>query len=124
MKLFRSAAIVQSVSLVMIGAVFSLTVMSGCTSSTVINSNPQGATLFVNGERVGTTPYTYSDAAIVASTREVRLELDGYETFRGKFQRTGEANVPAIIGGIFLLVPFLWVLNYEDQYTFELVPVE
>lgn len=96
---------------------------TGCSSSVTIHSKPSGARAFVDGKLIGTTPCTYSDAAVVGSSRKVKLELDGYETFQGKFSRTGEANVGAIIGGILVLVPFLWTLDYPDEVYYELEPV-
>jgi len=95
----------------------------GCSSTTTINSEPSGAKVYVEGELIGTAPVQYSDKAIVGTERDVRLELDGYQPLTTSFSRNGDANVGAIVGGIFLLFPFLWTLNYDDQYTFQLQPI-
>jgi archaellum component FlaG (FlaF/FlaG flagellin family) len=43
-----------------------------------VNSNPSGADVFVDGRFVGTTPVNYGARA---GSREVLIELSGYETF-------------------------------------------
>ena len=55
---------------------------AGCASSTMINSVPSGAKVYINGESVGTTPYLYSDTKVVGSVVNVDLVKDGYEIGR------------------------------------------
>lgn len=93
-----------------------------CTSSTVINSRPQGARVYLDGQYVGTTPYTMSDTKITGSTTQVRLEYPGYETANVVIARNEEFDVGACIGGVFLLFPFLWIMGYRGQHTYELRP--
>jgi len=99
-------------------------IITGCASTTVIKSVPDGATLYLNGERVGSTPYTYSDTKIVGSSNFVTLKKNGYQDFETVFSRTEEANIGAIIGGIFVLVPFLWVMGYKPIHTYEMIPLK
>ncbi|MBO0939649.1 PEGA domain-containing protein [Fibrella sp. HMF5335] len=94
--------------------------ISSCTSSTLINSQPTGAKLYVNGQYAGVTPYQYSDTKIVGSTTDLRLEKDGYEPLRVPLVRNERADGGAIIGGIFLLFPFLWTMKYDPEHTYEL----
>jgi PEGA domain len=47
--------------------------------SLVINSDPRGAEVFVNGERVGKTPLVLDNLQI--GSRAVRLRLDGHESW-------------------------------------------
>ncbi len=94
--------------------------LTGCSSTTTLNSSPSGATIFVDGQKLGTTPVQFTSKSIVGTDHQVRLELAGYETTTAQFSRNGDANVGAIIGGIFLLFPFLWTLDYQDGYTFDL----
>jgi len=96
---------------------------SSCASTTIINSSPNGAQLYMDGEPVGTTPYTHSDTKIVGSATTIRLVKDGYQDFNGVLKRNEEANVGAIIGGIFFLFPFLWTMDYKPTHTYELTPV-
>lgn len=96
--------------------------LASCSSKTLIQSNPSGAKVYLNGESVGTTPYTHEDTKIVGSTTTVKLEKEGYEPFNTTFSRNEQADVGAIIGGILVLVPFLWTMKYKPERTYELVP--
>ena len=96
--------------------------LSSCASTTMIQSNPSGAKLYLNGESVGETPYTHTDTKIVGSTTTVSLKKEGYETLNTSFSRDEEVDVGAIIGGIFVLVPFLWTMKYKPTHTYELLP--
>lgn len=106
------------VSLVLAGSVL----MASCASTTVIQSEPNGAKVYLNGEPVGRTPYTHRDSKIVGSTTYVKLEKDGYETLNTSFSRDEEVDAGAIVGGIFFLFPFLWTMKYKPVRTYELVP--
>jgi hypothetical protein len=101
--------------------VFSL-VLAACSSTTTFNSIPSGAKLYLDGAYMGTTPYAYSDSKIVMSKTAVRMEMEGYDPFVGSITRDEEAHVGAIIGGIFLWVPFLWALQYRPDHTYILKP--
>ena len=104
-----------------IAALLAFTVLlSSCASTTIIRSEPPGANLYLNGEPVGTTPYTHSDTKIVGTTNTVELKMEGYEDFVGSFSRNEEADVGAIIGGIFFVFPFLWVMKYKPFHNYEL----
>ena len=100
--------------------ILTLVFASGCASSVQINSEPPGADVTVNGQHIGTTPTSYSDTAIVGTTHQVRLEKEGYETTSAQLTRTGNLNVGALIGGLFCLFPFLWVLNYPASVNYQL----
>ncbi|HLT94539.1 MAG TPA: PEGA domain-containing protein [Membranihabitans sp.] len=102
----------------------SLILFSSCASTTIIQSTPNGARLYLNGEPVGNTPYTHKDTKIVGSTNSIRLEKEGYETLNTSFARNEEADVGAIIGGIFFLVPFLWTMKYKPVHHYEMVPLD
>ena len=106
-------------SVVLAGAIL----FSSCVSSTMIQSTPNGAKVYLDGENVGVTPYSHSDTKIVGSITTVRLEKEGYETFNTTFTRDEEADVGAILGGIFVLVPFLWTMKYKPTHTYELKPI-
>lgn len=93
---------------------------SSCASTTMIRSNPSGANVYLNGESVGTTPYPHRDTKIVGSTTTVRLEKEGYAPFETAFSRNEEADVGAIIGGLFFVFPFLWTMKYKPMHTYDL----
>ena len=96
--------------------------MTSCSSTTMIQSIPNDAKVYLNGESVGTTPYTHRDTKIIGSTTTVQLEKEGYEPFSTSFTRDEEADVGAIIGGVFFLIPFLWTMKYKPTHTYELTP--
>lgn len=96
---------------------------ASCTSTTLIQSTPTGAKLYIDGEPAGTTPYSHSDTKIVGSTTSVKLEKEGYEPFITSFARNEEVDVGAVIGGLFVWIPFLWTMKYKPAHTYELKPV-
>ncbi len=114
----KKKLVLQITALVLIAAFL----LPACASTTVINSVPSGAKLYIDGEPVGNTPYTYSDTKIVGSSTPIRLVMEGYDDYNTLLKRNEEANVGAIVGGIFLLFPFLWVMDYKSQHTYELIP--
>ena len=101
-----------------------LILFASCASSTVIRTLPGEAKLYLNEEFVGETPYNHEDTKIVGSRTSVRLEKDGYETLHTNITRNEEADVGAIIGGIFFLFPFLWTMGYKSSHQYELVPLD
>ncbi len=103
--------------LIALSTVFFL--LFGCASTTLIKSNPPGARLQVDGQPVGETPYFYTDKAIAGTVRTVTLKKEGYKDANGLISRE-KLSVPALIGGIFLIVPFAWILEYPSQYNFEM----
>ena len=73
---------------VLLTGIVSLSVVaSSCTSTTTINSKPQGATLMINGNEVGQTPFRYSDTKVLFSKQQVSLTMKGYRELEGFIQR-------------------------------------
>ena len=101
-----------------------LLLFSSCGSTTLIRSNPSGARVYLDQQAVGQTPYPMRDTKIVGTCTNVRLEKQGYEKLETMICRDEEADVGAIIGGIFLLVPFLWTMKYQPVHNYDLVPLE
>ena len=99
----------------------SVVLFSSCASTTMIQSNPSEAKVYLDGESVGSTPYTMRDTKIVGSTTTVVLKKEGYEDFVTSISRNEEVDAGAIIGGIFLLFPFLWTMKYKPIHNYDLV---
>jgi len=97
--------------------------LSGCASSTLISSNPNGAKLYLDGMNVGTTPYKLTDFKITGAETSILMVMDGYEDFNGLLKKNEKANVGAIVAGCFLLFPFFWATGYDAMHTYELRPV-
>lgn len=111
---FRLAGLFQAIAFLTLGA------FASCASTTMIQSQPPGARVIINGAVVGTTPYAMTDTKIVGSTTQVRLEYPGYQPFDTYISRNEELDTLALIGGIFLLVPLLWVMGYQPAHNYQL----
>jgi len=97
---------------------------ASCSSTTLIQTEPSGAKVYMNEEYKGVTPLSYSDTKIVGSITSVRFEKEGYETLYTTLTRNESADVGAIIGGIFFLFPFLWTMKYNPTHMYELKPLQ
>lgn len=117
-KMKKQTMTTKTISLILAFSVL----LTSCASTTIIQSIPSGAKVYLNGEPVGTTPYTHRDTKVVGSTTTVKLEMDGYAPLNTYFSRDEEVDVGAVIGGIFLFVPFLWTMKYKPTHTYELTP--
>ena len=118
MKKFQSTQKTVSILLLIVF------LFTSCSSSTLIMSEPSGAKVFLNDQYVGTTPHKHTDKKIIFSTTNVRLEKEGYEPFFTTITKDEDAHVGAIIGGIFVFVPFLWALKYDSERNFLLRPTQ
>lgn len=97
---------------------------SSCSSHTLITSIPEGAKVYLNEEYVGTTPYNYRDTKIVGTTTTINLKKEGYKDVNTSMSRNEEVDGGAIVGGLFLLFPFLWTMKYKPAHTYEMTPVD
>ena len=88
-----------------------------------MQSQPPGARVFLNGVPVGTTPYTMTDTNMTGTATQVRFEYPGFEPFNTMIVRSEELDPLALIGGILLLVPFLWILGYQPTHFFTMQPL-
>ena len=101
----------------------------GCASSVEIDSQPQGATVEINGEEIGETPVVYTDSATILESHDVVVRLEGYETVEATLERDGEVNQPALVGGLVgivvwpLLASWLWVFDYPEYMMYEMAGV-
>ncbi len=103
-----------------------LALLGSCSSTTVISSSDKEAKIYVNGEFVGTGSASYTDTRIVGSTNMVSLKKKGCEDVGYTFQRNEEFDAGACAGGVFTLIPFLWIMRYKPthNYDFECKPVK
>lgn len=101
----------------------SMLLITGCASTTLIQSEPTGAKVYVEDEPLGFTPITYSDTKIIGSTTYIRLEKEGYKPFITVLSRDEEVDVAPIIGGLCGIWPlWLWFMKYKPIHFYELVP--
>lgn len=114
----KQSVLVKATSLMLAASVL----LTSCVSTTLIQSVPSGAKVYLNGEPVGVTPYTHSDTKIVGTTTMVKLTMDGYDPLNTSFSRAEEVDPGAIICGFIAFFPFLWTMKYKSTHTYELTP--
>lgn len=115
----------QSIFMKSTALILAVTVLFGsCSSSTLIQSNPSGAKVYMNEEYMGVTPLSYSDTKIVGSTTSLRIEKEGFEPLYTYLTRNEEVDAGAIIGGLLVWVPFLWTMKYKPVHNYELRPIK
>ena len=107
-------------SMIIIGGLF----LSGCASTTLFITDPDGASIFVKGEERGTTPYKYSDAKIAFSSTPVTFKKDGYKDLNIILKRIEQPAVGAILGGIMFYVPLLWFAEYKKDHFYILEKID
>jgi hypothetical protein len=105
-----------------LAAAVTLGAFTGCASSTVLQTQPPGARVSINGLVVGQTPYVMTDTGIVGTKTLVRFEYPGYAPLDVTLSRSEEVDVLPLVAGIFLLVPLLWVMKYQPTHVFQLQP--
>lgn len=100
-----------------------LIALCGCESSTLIQSTPEGANVYVDGKNVGMTPYLYTDDKIIFSKTPLRLEYEGYQTVDYVLCRNEQPEVGPIVGAFFTSgITLLWGLGYNPEQNFEMIP--
>ena len=100
--------------------VFTASVMGaiGCSSTTQVTSSDPDAKIYIDGNYMGKGSVTYSDTKIVGSTTSIRMEKPGCEPMYYTLSRSESFDVGACAGGVFVLVPFLWIMKYNPQHTY------
>src|SRR5574344_1716236 len=109
-KITKTSVLIISVSIL----------LSSCASTTLINSSPSGANLYINEEAVGVTPYSMTDTKIVGSCSSIRIEKEGYQDFYTTICRTEEVDGGAIVGGFFFWPAWLWAMKYKPSHFYKL----
>jgi hypothetical protein len=99
--------------------IMSLLLLSACSSTTTIRSSDPDARIYVNGEYVGTGQANYTDRKVAFSNNEVTLKKKGCVSADYSFRRNEDPDGGAIVGGILVGVPFLWVTEYKDEHAYE-----
>ena len=90
-----------------------------CSSSTIISTNDKDAKILVDGQHYGQGTVTYMDTKIIGSTTMVQIKKEGCEDRTYVMSRSEQFQVGPCIGGVFVLVPFLWVMGYNPQHHFD-----
>lgn len=96
--------------------------LASCSASTMIQTEPTGATVYVDGLKMGKTPYRLSDSKIVMAETGIKLEKAGYSTLETTIAKDETVNIGPAIAGFFLVVPWLWALKYDPAHNYTLEP--
>ena len=95
--------------------------LTGCASSTLIRSTPSGATVYIAGKQVGTTPLRHTDSRRSFEGVHLRLEKEGYEPVETFIRRDGTINIHTLFLAVFI-APLFHIYGYEPQYDYVLKP--
>jgi len=97
---------------------------SGCVSTTVLHTTPANADVYVKGQRLGETPYSYSDRKIAGASTLITLRKEGYEDYNTTIRKNKRLNIGALISGLFFIYPLFWIMGYEEAHSYDLEKVE
>jgi hypothetical protein len=97
-----------------------LVLFTSCASTTMIESIPSGAKLYLDGEPVGTTPYSMTDEKIIGSCTSVKIQKENYSPFYTDICRDEEPNLNALVGGFFFWPIWFWAMGYKPSHIYEL----
>lgn len=103
-------------------AFFAVIFLASCTSSTRITSEPPGATVIIDGQTVGETPYVHEDSKISFSRTTVTLQKNGFEDLHTVIRKDEDIDPGAIVGGIFFQWPFIWTFGYLPDHHYVMSP--
>ena len=112
-------------------AVFSLA--TACSHSVIIDSEPSGAEIKVNGEKVGSAPVTYSETTGWERVYDIEATKPGFKATRKQLKQT-EWNIPvtavsvapaALTGwwtgiGLCSLIGLFWARQLPDRVVVSL----
>lgn len=96
-----------------------------CTSTTTIRALKtsgdvdRDVKIYLDGGYVGKGEVTHSDTKIVGATTDITLKKQGCRSSNRHFSRSERLSVGALVGGIFFLIPFLWVMEYNPVHSYE-----
>lgn len=108
-----------SVKLFACVGLFSL-LFAGCSSTTLIKTEPAGAAVYIDSVKKGVTPYSYSDSSTVFTpSRDIVIKKEGYKNLSASIRKS-EVTAGTVCRCIFLGVPCLWITIYPDEYIYEL----
>lgn len=107
------------------GGLAGLIFLLSCTSTTTIRAVDQGGVIakdvkiYLDGSFAGRGEVIHSDTKIVGSQTTVNLRKEGCRTSNHFLSRTEKLSVGALAGGIFFMVPFLWIMGYNPLHSYE-----
>lgn len=97
--------------------------LTGCASSTTISSEPEGASLKIDGQPVGNTPVSFTENTVwVWTDHQITLERKGYHSYNGLMQATiSPAHLVVGVLCMFPLLPLAFVGQFKPRYHYVLM---
>ncbi len=99
---------------------FVLLIISGCMSSTIIETNPPEADVYLNDIYVGKSPVVMSDYKLSMMCTDVRIEKSGYEPIFTRICRDEEIDMGAAVAGFIFFYPWVWIFEYYPVHSYQL----
>lgn len=94
--------------------------MYSCSSTTIIKSTDVNAQIKVNGKSSSTGTHIHSDRKVAwLGKNRVVISKKGCADQNFVFKRNEELDVGALVFGIFLIVPLVWVMQYKAVHEYE-----
>lgn len=93
--------------------------VTACSSTTVVRSSDPDSKIYINGEYAGTGRAVYMDQKVAFSRNDVEIRKEGCRPEHYSFRRSEEADVGAIVAGIFFTFPFLWITEYKPHHAYD-----
>ena len=99
--------------------ILALMVLS-CSSTTIIKSQDKDAEIRVNGRLVGTGTVIHTDKKVAwFGKNQVELSKKGCAEKTYVFKRNEEIDYQALVFGVFLLVPLVWIMQYQAVHEYD-----
>ena len=102
-----------------------ITTLISCASTTTVrvvdenDSIDSNVKIYLDGSYKGKGEVIYSDTKIVGSTTNVTFKKKDCRNTSHHFSRSEQLQVGALIGGLFSLIPLLWVMGYNPTHSYE-----
>lgn len=114
----------KTISLIILSVFF----LVSCSHQVLINTNPSGAKVIINGDDYGESPVFFSERTGNTKQYPIRIEKEGYKPLAKNLSQT-EYNegclIASVAGTFFCLFPvfgIIWSKQLRDSYLFTLEP--
>lgn len=109
-------------SMVLATGVVLAVALSACSHTSMINTEPEDAEVYINGVPVGRTPTVYKSHSGTPETYYLKIEKPGYQTLKNvTIERRYRADLSLVLL-VLAFVPYFFSARLEDQYVFHLIP--
>lgn len=81
---------------------------AGCSHTVTIDSDPTGAEVRINGEKIGTTPVTYTEQTGWDKAYQLEVTKPGYKPVKKEIRQT-EWNMMVLGGSAAAVICLIWV---------------